>query len=136
MRVVTHQLYTDGGARGNPGPAAIGGVIKKHGQVLDEFSQLIGATTNNQAEYRALIQGLALAHDRGVVSIDCFLDSELVVKQLGGAYRIKDAGLKELAHRVQILSRKFDHISFTHISRYANKRADQLVNKALDNVNA
>ncbi len=129
-----HILYTDGGARGNPGPAAIGGVLMdaQHG-TMAEFSEAIGVTTNNQAEYRSLLHGLQLALDAQVQELSCYLDSELVVKQLRGEYRIKDPALRVLADAVRERIVGFKFISFSHIPREQNARADALVNAALDN---
>ncbi len=130
-------MYTDGGARGNPGPAAIGVAIfdsanthepiKTHGKYL-------GETTNNQAEYRALILGLELARELGARHVVCYLDSELVVKQVTGLYKIREAGLQELAMDVIRQKNNFDQIEFKHIPREKNKLADRLVNEVLDKV--
>ncbi len=129
-------VYTDGGARGNPGPAALGVVIMdESGKVVKEFIRYLGETTNNQAEYKALIAGLEqvgkLSKPAGV-ALRAFLDSELVVKQMKGEYRVKDEDLKPLFAKVQKLSQTFGHIVFTHIRREKNTHADSLVNRALD----
>ncbi|MFA5010261.1 MAG: ribonuclease HI family protein [Patescibacteria group bacterium] len=134
----TYSLYTDGGARGNPGPAAIGGVIfDASNQVVKEFSRYIGETTNNQAEYRALVFGLTqitklVGTKTSQTKITAFLDSELVVKQLKGEYRVRDADLQPLYAQVVKLAQPFQQISFTHIRREKNQHADRLVNQALD----
>jgi ribonuclease HI len=127
-------IYTDGGARRNPGPAAIGIVIydEKHSQILKNIGIAIGETTNNQAEYKALITALYEAIKLGAEEVVCNLDSELVVKQLQGKYKIKEEGLKPLASEVLRLTSKFTKIEFHHIPREKNKLADKLVNKALD----
>lgn len=129
-------LYTDGGARGNPGPAALGVVIMNEaGKVVKEFVRYLGETTNNQAEYRALIAGLEQAGKLAKpsqIALRAFLDSELVVKQLNGEYRVKDADLKPLFAKVQKLARQFGQIVFTHIRREKNAHADSLVNRTLD----
>lgn len=127
-----HRLFTDGGARGNPGPAAIGGVLYQDKKVVETFSELIGNTTNNQAEYQALIRGLELALSHEIKELNCFLDSELVVKQLNKEYKVKDKGLAKVFVRIWNLTLKFKKINFSHIPREANKLADALVNEALD----
>src|SRR3989339_1726799 len=126
------KLYTDGGARGNPGPAAIGGVLYHNDKKIKTFSALIGKTTNNQAEYQALIKGLELALKHGVRELDCFLDSELVVKQLNKEYKVKDKNLAKIFVQVWNLAIKFKKITFSHVRRELNKEADKLVNEALD----
>jgi ribonuclease HI len=128
-------IYTDGGARGNPGPAAIGVVLFNSSDSLNpikELGQYIGNATNNQAEYQALLAGLEEALVLGASEVFCFLDSELVVRQLQGRYKIKESNLKELAARVFRLSSKFRHLEFKHVLREKNKLADKLVNEALD----
>ena len=126
------KLYTDGGARGNPGPAAIGGVLYEADKKIKTFSALIGKTTNNQAEYQALIKGLELALKHGVRELDCFLDSELVVKQLNKEYKVKDKNLAKIFVQAWNLAIKFKKITFSHVRRELNKEADKLVNEALD----
>lgn len=130
---MSHKLFTDGGARGNPGPAAIGGVLYEDKQILDSFSKYIGETTNNQAEYQALIKGLEVALEHNIKELSCFLDSELVVKQLNKEYKVKDKELAKVFVRIWNLSLKFKKISFFHVRRELNKEADKLVNQALDN---
>jgi len=125
-------LHTDGGARGNPGPAAIGYVLAVGGRPVVEGSQYIGKATNNRAEYVALIKGLRRALEEGAEEVACYLDSELLVEQLNGRYKVKDAGLKPLFVEVRNLSERFSRVSFTHVPREKNKRADKLVNKALN----
>lgn len=128
------KLFTDGGARGNPGPAAIGAVILDSNDILvAEFGETIGETTNNQAEYLALIAGLTAALKNDISCLICHLDSELVVRQLNHQYKVKDRKLASLFARVYDLRQKFRSISFRHIPRSNNKRADYLVNRALDN---
>jgi ribonuclease HI len=130
VRAITH---SDGGARGNPGPAGIGVVISDEtGKELKGIGEYIGETTNNQAEYKALIRALTEAAAMGVTEVTCYLDSELVVKQLTGLYKIKEAGLQELAMEAIKLKNKFSSVSFKHVRREQNKRADELVNQALD----
>lgn len=127
-----NKLFTDGGARGNPGPAAIGGVLLDGNKRIAEFSEYIGETTNNQAEYQALIKGLEVALDNDVKELDCFLDSELVVKQLNKEYKVKDKELAKVFVRIWNLTLKFKKITFSHVRRELNKEADALVNQALD----
>lgn len=126
-------IFTDGGARGNPGPAGIGAVIlDEKGSAVAEISEYIGETTNNQAEYKALIAALFKAKELGGQELEVFLDSELVVKQLNREYRVKDQGLAPLFVQVYNLSLGFKKIVFKHIRREKNKEADKLVNQALD----
>jgi ribonuclease HI len=128
-------IYTDGGARGNPGPAAIGvaifDVANTH-EPIKTYGKYLGETTNNQAEYRALLAGLELAKEFDAKHIVCYLDSELVVKQITGLYKIREAGLQELAMDVIRAKNNFDQVEFKHIPREKNKLADQLVNEVLD----
>ncbi len=125
-------LLSDGGARGNPGPAGIGFVLVIAGKPPIRHSEYIGEATNNQAEYKALIAGLQRARDEGVTDITCYLDSELVVQQLRGEYRVKNEGLKPLFNDVESWRNQFRNISFHHVVRAKNKQADKLVNKAID----
>lgn len=126
-------IYTDGGARGNPGPAAIGVVIfDASGKEVKKFGKHIGTTTNNQAEYRALIAALEFVKALGAQTLACHSDSELVVKQLQGKYKIREPGLKPLAEEVLRLTGKFTRVEFIHVPREKNKLADMLVNEALD----
>lgn len=124
--------YTDGGSRGNPGPAAIGVVIKHGAEVVKKYGRYLGETTNNQAEYRALISALEHAAELGAEEVECMLDSELVVKQMRHEYRVKDPDLAPLFLKVYNLSQSFKKITFTHIPREKNKEADAMVNDALD----
>jgi ribonuclease HI len=126
------KLFTDGGARGNPGPAAIGGLLYEDKRIFATFSQAIGETTNNQAEYRALIKGLELAVKHKIKELNCYLDSELVVKQLNREYKVKDKDLAKVFVKIWNLTLKFKKIKFFHVRREANKEADALVNQALD----
>lgn len=124
-------LHTDGGARGNPGPAGIGAVLK-FGDKEHCYKRYIGEATNNQAEYRALILGLEKARELGASEVECRLDSELVVKQLNREYRVKDRDLAQLFVQVWNLSQGFKKAVFKHIFREQNKLADRLVNEAID----
>lgn len=126
-------IYTDGGARGNPGPAGIGAVIYSgHKKIIAEISEYIGVATNNQAEYKALLAAFRKAADLGAKELDCYLDSELVVKQLKGEYRVKDKDLALLFLDIHNLSLSFKKIFYTHIPREKNEAADRLANEAMD----
>ncbi|MDO8668020.1 MAG: ribonuclease HI family protein [bacterium] len=126
-------IYTDGGVRGNPGPAGIGCVVlDEQGNAVEEISEYIGEATNNQAEYRALIAGLTKAKDLGAKEIEFFLDSELVVKQLNREYKVKDKDLAVLFVKAYNLTLSFKKVIFKHIRREKNELADRLVNLALD----
>lgn len=129
------KLYTDGGARGNPGPAAVGIVLcDGEGKVIFQHAKKIGRATNNEAEYKALIFGLREAEKRGARELDAFLDSELVVKQLNDEYKIKKPELVELFWEVKSIERTLSKISYTHLLREHPKirLADKLLNIALD----
>jgi len=126
-------LYTDGCCRGNPGPAGIGVVIKdSRRKILKELSEYIGEATNNIAEYSALIRGLEEASDLGAEEIAVFMDSELVVKQINGEYRVKDDGMKELFRRTVEVLKNFRSYEIKHTDRSNNKEADKLANRAID----
>ena len=126
------QIYTDGGARGNPGPAGIGAVIWSGNELVGQHKKYIGKATNNQAEYKAVILALEEAKKLDPVELDFFLDSELVVKQLNREYKVKDKDLAPLFVRVWNLSMGFKKVTFTHVPREKNKEADKLVNEAID----
>ena len=130
MKVVVH---VDGGARGNPGPAAIGAVVSgPEGDLLDETSARIGDTTNNVAEYRALLLGLERARALGATEVEVVNDSELVARQVAGEYKVKHPGLKPLhAEALEALG-AFERWSVRSVPRVQNARADALVNEALD----
>lgn len=125
-------LYTDGGARGNPGPAGIGYVLQIETADTHAVGEYIGETTNNQAEYTALIKGLKKAQQQGVTQLRCFLDSELVVKQLNGQYKVRHPDMLPLYDQVQKLKSGFTSITFSHVQRSKNAKADALVNQAID----
>ena len=130
MRLVVH---VDGGARGNPGPAAIGVVVAtRGGEVLHAVGETIGEATNNVAEYRALLRGVELAREHGGTELEIYGDSELVVKQIRGEYKVKDAGLKPLHAEARTALADLDGWSFDHVRRENNAHADDLVNQALD----
>lgn len=126
-------INTDGGARGNPGPAGIGLVIKSEtGELLYSHGAYIGETTNNVAEYSALVKALEEAQNLGATAVRIQMDSELIVKQMTGVYKIKQPVLQELAAKVELLLKKFQSHSFVHVRREFNKEADTKVNEALD----
>ena len=129
------KLFTDGGSRGNPGPSATGFVILDlDGNVVKKAGEYIGESTNNQAEYTALKKGLAACKTYGVKSIDVYMDSELIINQLNGKYKIKNQGLKPLYENVKKIEKSFDNINYSHVPREQNSIADGLVNEAMDNV--
>ncbi len=130
----TLHLFTDGGSRGNPGHAAIGCVLidPNKGVTLAEHAERIGEETNNVAEYRALIKGLQMSRAYQPNRLICHLDSELIVKQLNGEYRVKMHTLQPLFDEIKELTMELPDVVFTHIPREDNWRADALVNKALD----
>lgn len=125
-------LYTDGGSRGNPGHSAIGYLCYKNGKLVFKNSEYIGINTNNFAEYTALIKGLGEAHKQNIKTITCFLDSELVVKQLNNIYKVKNENIIPLYKKVVDIKSKFNKVTFIHIVRSKNKEADALVNEALN----
>lgn len=128
-----YKLFTDGGARGNPGPAAAGVVLKDDGgKVVKEMGMYLGICTNNEAEYRALILGLKMALKQEVSELECFLDSELVVKQLNGKYKVKNPNLKVFFDSVKKLEFEFSDVTYKHVFRTNNKEADSVVNQVLD----
>ncbi len=126
-------IFTDGASRGNPGPAAIGVVIQDEiGQILETISLCLGKATNNQAEYRAMIAGLEKARDIGATGVEICSDSELVVRQLSGEYKVKNASLTPLYLKTQQLCRSFSSFKVNYIPREKNAKADKLANMALD----
>jgi probable phosphoglycerate mutase len=130
---VRARLSTDGGARGNPGPAAYAFVLEaEDGTVLEARGEAIGVATNNVAEYRALIEGLRRAVEAGVRELEVVSDSELVVKQMRGEYRVKNAALRGLSLEAARLAREVGDVRYTAVRREHNELADRLVNQALD----
>jgi len=126
-------VNVDGGARGNPGPAAIGVVIRdESGEIVDEIAERIGEATNNVAEYRALIRGIGRAAELGADRVELIGDSELIVKQVLGQYKVKNAGMKPLHAEATAALAGFEEWSVRHVRRAENADADRLVNAALD----
>jgi ribonuclease H / adenosylcobalamin/alpha-ribazole phosphatase len=130
---VKARLSTDGGARGNPGPAAYGYVLEaSDGHVLAAHGEAIGRATNNVAEYRGLVAGMEKAAELGVRELDVVSDSELLVKQMRGEYRVKNESLRELWEDANDLESRFARVRYTAVRRAHNELADRLVNEALD----
>jgi ribonuclease HI len=131
--VVKARLWTDGGARGNPGPAAFAYVLEADdGTVLDARGEAIGVATNNVAEYSALVAGLRRAAAAGVTELQVRSDSELMVKQMRGEYRVKNRDLQELFLEASRAAREVGRVTYEHVRREHNELADRLVNEALD----
>ena len=132
-RVLKARLFTDGGARGNPGPAAYGYVLEaEDGTVLDARGEAIGVATNNVAEYSALIAGLTAVRDRAIEEVEVVSDSELMVKQMLGVYRVKNEALRGLSLEAARLAREVGRVTYRAVRREHNELADRLVNEALD----
>jgi len=132
---VKAKLSTDGGARGNPGPAAFGYVLEaEDGTVLDARGEAIGFATNNVAEYRALVAGLEKAVELGLDEIEVVSDSELLVRQMRGEYKVKNAALRELNEAAEALADRLRKVTYTAVRREHNELADRLVNEALDKI--
>jgi ribonuclease HI len=127
-------IHIDGGSRGNPGPAAAGIVLreKRSGQVLREVGLFLGEATNNVAEYRALVAALKEAAALRAVEVELWTDSELLVRQMNGEYRVRNAGLKPLFEEAQRLAGRFTTCTIRHVPRGQNTRADRLVNRAMN----
>ncbi|TZE81872.1 ribonuclease HI family protein [Calorimonas adulescens] len=126
------KIHTDGGSRGNPGKAGIGVVLERENGEKEEIYKYIGVTTNNIAEYTALKTALLRAIELGEKDVSVFMDSELVVKQIKGEYKVRNEGLKLIYDEVISLIKEFEHFSISHIMREENKEADKLANKAMD----
>jgi ribonuclease HI len=134
---VKAKLFTDGGARGNPGPAAYGYVLEADdGTLLAAHGESIGTATNNVAEYRALVAGLEKAVELQVDELEVVSDSELLVKQMRGEYKVKNEALRELSEEAANLARKLGTVAYTAVRREHNELADRLVNEALDALEA
>ena len=133
LRLKRMSIHADGASRGNPGPAAIGVIIKdQRDRLIASISRRIGKTTNNQAEYRAVIAALEEAIRLGASQVDVKMDSELIVKQVNGSYRVKKDTLKPLYQQVKQLQGSLERFTITHIPRQQNSEADKLANRALD----
>jgi ribonuclease HI len=130
---VKARLFTDGGARGNPGPAAYGFVLEtEDGTVLAAEGEAIGVATNNVAEYSGLVAGLRKALELHVPEVEVVSDSELLVKQMRGEYRVKNEGLRALFVEASTIARRLESVEYRHVKRAHNELADRLVNEALD----
>ena len=126
-------LHSDGGSRGNPGPAGAGAVLyDEQGQEVAALSRYLGRTTNNEAEYQALLMGLKRAQELGAQRLTVKMDSELIVRQLEGKYRVKAPGLKPMYDQAKRLLQGFASVTILHVRREFNKRADELANQAMD----
>ncbi|HEX9664541.1 MAG TPA: ribonuclease HI family protein [Patescibacteria group bacterium] len=132
MKYKSLKVFTDGGARGNPGSAGVGVVVWRGSEVVGQFKKYIGETTNNQAEYQAVILALSKIEDFKPEEVDFYLDSELVVKQLNREYKVRDADLAPLFVKVWNATVNLKKVTFNHIRREKNKEADKLVNQAID----
>lgn len=129
-------IHTDGGSRGNPGPAAYGFVVRDKGQIVKESCGYIGVATNNFAEYTAVVEAMKfLEGSHKGAKLEFFLDSQLVVSQLNGIYKVKNATIRDIIIEIRQLESQFKGVSYSHISREQNKDADRLVNVALDKAN-
>lgn len=130
-------LQTDGGARGNPGPSAVAAVFYNDDlEILNSYSEFIGNATNNTAEYKALILGIESALKNSYSNLDIRMDSELIVKQIKGEYKVKDENLKLLHAKARELLSKVEYYTISHVRREQNKEADRLVNVCLDKISA
>ena len=128
-----HKIFTDGGSRGNPGPSGAGGVIvDPQGNTVAEVSEFLGIQTNNYSEYQALRLTLIKAIELGIVDVDVFMDSKLIVEQLEGRWKIKNENLKVIYLQIKELLKSFEKVTFKHILRHFNTHADALANRAMD----
>jgi ribonuclease HI len=126
-------VFSDGASRGNPGPAGAGAVLQdESGKVIAELKQFLGATTNNVAEYKGLILGLRKAHDLGAREVEVRADSELMIRQLNGRYRVKNAGLLPLFNEARAILNSFARWNAVHVPREENTLADTMSNRAID----
>ncbi len=127
------KIYTDGGARGNPGPAGLGVVIyDSRRKIVKKFGKYLGKKTNNEAEYEAVIRALLFARELEATTVEFNLDSELIVRQLNHIYRVRDKRMLEFVLRIRSLETNFKKVTYRHIPREQNKFADQLVNAVID----
>ena len=126
-------IHTDGAARGNPGPAGAGAVLRRaSGELVEEASRYLGHATNNVAEYGALILALERAREHGARDVEIRADSELLVRQMSGEYKIRNEALRELVTRAREISRSFARVAYVHVRREQNRDADRLANRAID----
>lgn len=126
-------IHTDGGARGNPGPGAIGVVVKdSKGNVIKEIGKYIGRSTNNEAEYKAVIEGLSSCRGSEISEIEFYIDSLLVASQLSGKFKTKEPRMKALCDKAKSLEREFKSVQYKHVPRSKNYQADKIVNEVLD----
>ena len=132
MSATPATVHIDGAARGNPGPAAWAFVLTRPDGNVEEKAETLGTATNNVAEYTALVEALDHSHKLGLRRLDVFSDSELLVKQMNGEYRVKNPDLKALYDEARALMRDFERVQFTHVRREFNRRADELCNERLD----
>jgi ribonuclease HI len=128
-------VHTDGGARGNPGPGAIGVAVKdKTGKIIKEVGKYIGRATNNEAEYKAVIEGLKTCQTLKADELEFYIDSLLVASQLGGDYKVKNPRMRALFNEAKVLEQEFKKVTYTHVPREENFPADLLVNEVLDSI--
>jgi ribonuclease HI len=128
-------VHTDGGARGNPGPGAIGVAVKdKNGKIVKEVGKFIGRSTNNEAEYKAVIEGLKTCQILKADELEFYIDSLLVASQLNGKYKVKNPRMKNLFNEAKKLEQNFKKVVYTHVPREENFLADNLVNEVLDSM--
>lgn len=134
MHMKHHKLitYTDGGARGNPGPAALGVVIKDEKETVEAYGRYLGVQTNNIAEYAAVLSALERCKELGAEEVEMRMDSELVVKQMNGEYKVKNPGLAQIFLKIHNVKTGFKKVTFHHVRREKNTEADEQVNKAID----
>lgn len=127
------RLYSDGAARGNPGPAGAGAVlVEPSGQVVDRLGKFLGHQTNNYAEYQGLLLGLRRARELGVREVEVFADSELMIRQLGGRYQVKSPSLRPLYEEALKVLNEFERVKLVHVPREMNRAADEMSNKAIE----
>jgi len=132
-QMMSVSLYCDGASRGNPGPSGAGAVLlDEKGEEIFELSRYLDNGTNNEAEYRALVRGLEAAADLGVKRLEIFLDSELVVRQLNGTYKVRNPRLRSLFDQAMSRLQRFDDYAIFHVGRELNQQADRLANEAID----
>ena len=127
-------IHTDGGARGNPGPGAVGIVIaNEKKEIIKEIGKFIGRSTNNEAEYQAVVEALKTCGEKKNLDIEFFIDSLLIVNQLNGKFKVKEPRMKKYFNEIKLLEKNFRSVKYTHIERSKNYSADKIVNEVLDN---